>query len=123
MQLAQEIEPSEDDDFPVVQSMHELEPVVEAYLPSAHDVQEVAVPVTAVYLPFSQLVHDAAASMEYVPSAQPMHWDLSAEAYFPPTHFVHVEDPDSDMYPTEQLEHVLWSVDGIVPAPHGKQED
>ncbi len=63
-QLEQEIEPSEDDDFPVVQSMHELDPVVEAYLPSAHTVQDVAVPVTAVYLPFSQLVHDAAASIE-----------------------------------------------------------
>ena len=80
MQLAQAIEPRATDDFPVEQSMHELDPVKVAYLPSAHDVQAVAVPVAAVYLPASQLGHEAAASTEYVPSAQAMHWDLSAEA-------------------------------------------
>ncbi len=71
--------PETEDDLPVVQSMHALEPVAEAYLPMEHAVQVVAVPVTEVNFPASQLEHDAAASAEYVPMAQGMHCDLSAE--------------------------------------------
>jgi hypothetical protein len=72
--------PETEDDLPVVQSIHAFDPVTEAYLPEAHDVHVVAVPVTEVNFPASQLVHDAAASTEYVPVAQGTHCDLSAEA-------------------------------------------
>jgi hypothetical protein len=97
MQLAHTVEPFVAVDFPVVQSMHELEPVAEAYLPVEQDEQAVAVPVTDVNLPASQLVHDAAASAEYEPNGHETHSDLSAEAYAPDRHLVQVAAPEVDM--------------------------
>ncbi len=73
MQLAHTVDPVVEADFPVVQSMHVLDPVAEAYLPVEQDEHAVAVPVTDVNLPASQLVHDAAASAEYVPNGQNIH--------------------------------------------------
>ena len=58
--------------LPVVQSMHALKPVNGAYLPMAQFVH-VTVPVDDAKVPTAQLVHNAAASPEYVPSAQAMH--------------------------------------------------
>jgi hypothetical protein len=97
MQLAHKIDPVVGVDFPVVQSMHVLDPEAEAYLPVEQDVHAVAVPVTDVNLPASQLVHDAAASAEYVPNGQDMHCDLSAEAYVPERHLAQVAAPEVEM--------------------------
>ena len=58
--------------LPVVQSMHALEPVNDAYLPIAQLVH-VTVPVDDAKVPTAQLVHAVAASPEYVPSAQETH--------------------------------------------------
>ena len=64
------------DTVPVGQLMQELDPVEEAYFPLTHD-EHVVVPVTAVYVPAPQLVHDATVVPEKVPKAQGTHCELS----------------------------------------------